>query len=349
MSNFIQIHALTSYGPSNLNRDDLGRPKTAMMGGVERLRISSQCLKRSWRTSECFRDALGNNIGLRTKLIGKYVFDKLIEGGISEKDAIKFATEIADVFGKTTKGSLKTEQITIIGTLELEAIDNLIKKVIVEKKGPDEKDLELFADKIRAVDIAMFGRMLTSSKKYKSRQKYSVEAAVQVAHAISVNATVVEDDYFTAVDDLNTDVDTGSAHIGELGFGSAVYYIYVCVNKSLLEENLEIAPELVNTTLNSLLEAILTVSPSGKQNSFASRAYASYALIEKGSQQPRSLVSSFLAPVRGENVMKNAITTLEQQRDNMEKVYGKCADEAQSLNVETGEGSLETLKKFINA
>jgi len=42
MGNFIQLHLLTSYPPSNLNRDDLGRPKTAIMGGKTRLRISSQ-------------------------------------------------------------------------------------------------------------------------------------------------------------------------------------------------------------------------------------------------------------------------------------------------------------------
>ncbi|SKC34200.1 CRISPR system Cascade subunit CasC [Photobacterium piscicola] len=46
MSQFIQLHTLTSYAPSNLNRDDLGRPKTAKMGGFERLRVSSQSQKR---------------------------------------------------------------------------------------------------------------------------------------------------------------------------------------------------------------------------------------------------------------------------------------------------------------
>ena len=55
MTQFIQLHLLTSYPPSNLNRDDLGRPKSAQIGGVGRLRVSSQSLKRAWRTSEVFQ------------------------------------------------------------------------------------------------------------------------------------------------------------------------------------------------------------------------------------------------------------------------------------------------------
>lgn len=73
MANFVQIHTLTSYPPSNLNRDDLGRPKTAVVGGATRLRISSQSLKRAWRTSRIFTENLQGNLGIRTKEIGHYV------------------------------------------------------------------------------------------------------------------------------------------------------------------------------------------------------------------------------------------------------------------------------------
>ena len=69
MSEFIQLHMLVSYPPSNLNRDDLGRPKTAVMGGTQRLRISSQSLKRAWRTSDIFSKSLEGHIGIRTKAV----------------------------------------------------------------------------------------------------------------------------------------------------------------------------------------------------------------------------------------------------------------------------------------
>lgn len=75
MSRFIQLHILTAYPPANLNRDDQGRPKTARMGGYERLRVSSQCLKRTWRTSQIFEDAIDK--GVRTKMVGVEAFEKL--------------------------------------------------------------------------------------------------------------------------------------------------------------------------------------------------------------------------------------------------------------------------------
>ena len=103
MSHFIQLHLLTSYPPANLNRDDLGRPKTAVMGGAPRLRVSSQSLKRAWRTSEVFKQALCGHIGTRTKEIGIRVFKKLQAKSVSEKNAIEWSKEIADVFGKCKK------------------------------------------------------------------------------------------------------------------------------------------------------------------------------------------------------------------------------------------------------
>ena len=81
MTQFIQLHLLTSYPPSNLNRDDLGRPKTAIMGGLPRLRISSQSLKRAWRESSVMETAVhAEHIGIRTKRMGGYLLDALIEG-----------------------------------------------------------------------------------------------------------------------------------------------------------------------------------------------------------------------------------------------------------------------------
>ena len=53
-----EIHMLKNYPPTNLNRDDTGAPKTCLFGGVMRGRVSSQCLKRSWRTSVTFQNGI---------------------------------------------------------------------------------------------------------------------------------------------------------------------------------------------------------------------------------------------------------------------------------------------------
>ncbi|MFN8984843.1 MAG: type I-E CRISPR-associated protein Cas7/Cse4/CasC, partial [Burkholderiales bacterium] len=108
MSRFVQLHVLTSYPPSNLNRDDTGRPKTAVIGDCTRLRVSSQSLKRAWRTSEIFETALKGNIGTRTKEMGIHIYQSLMKQGASEKNAREWAKLIASQFGKL-KSEKKTE------------------------------------------------------------------------------------------------------------------------------------------------------------------------------------------------------------------------------------------------
>ncbi|HEJ9680582.1 TPA: type I-E CRISPR-associated protein Cas7/Cse4/CasC [Proteus mirabilis] len=342
MSQFIQLHILTSYAPSNLNRDDLGRPKTAIMGGFERLRISSQSLKRHWRTSELFNIALSGNIGIRTKKFGLQLYDALIEGGVSEKNAKKWVGLIIEQYGKIKKVSIETEQLVHISHLEKSLAFDLINLLIKEQREPTKQELESLKTINTSVDIALFGRMLASAP------KYNIEAACQVAHAISVHSTVIEDDYFTAVDDLNNgETDTGSAHIGEAGFAAALFYSYICINKTQLIESLDGNEELANKAIQALTEVAIKVSPTGKQNSFASRAYASYVLAEKGSYQPRSLSVAFLKPIDDEDMENAAINALKFRMENFDKVYGTCAESRYQLNAVQGEGSLSGLLQFV--
>ncbi|WP_419590866.1 type I-E CRISPR-associated protein Cas7/Cse4/CasC [Thiolapillus sp.] len=342
MTSFIQLHLLTAYPPSNLNRDDLGRPKTAIVGGTERLRISSQSLKRAWRTSEHFENALGDFKGTRTKRLGTEVYGKLISADIREKDAEKWASAIAAVFGKVKKENpLETEQLTHVSPEEWQAVMALAKALAAENREPEKEELDLLREKPKAVDIALFGRMLAASP------AFNVEAAAQVAHAITVNQVEIEDDFFTAVDDLNThEEDAGAGHMGDAGFSAGVFYQYLCIDRDRLVENLQGDGELANRAITSLTEAAARVAPTGKQNSFASRAYTSYLLAEKGGQQPRSLSVAFLKPVRGDDLMTRAIEALKIQCDNFDRMYGDCADERRAMNAHTGKG--DTLKEIID-
>ncbi len=348
MSNFIQLHLLTSYPPSNLNRDDLGRPKTAIMGGKTRLRVSSQSMKRAWRTSSIFSDAMKGHIGTRTKTMGIEVYETLKTKGVAEKNAKEWARQIAEVFGKGKKANaanpldeLEIEQLAHFSPEEKTAIDVLVDKLATTKAAPSDDDLKLLRENHTAADIAMFGRMLASSP------AFNTEAAVQVAHAVTVHDVAVEDDYFTAVDDLNKgDEDMGAAHIGETEFGAGVFYLYICINRDLLQETIG-SKALADKAVAALVEAAAKVSPNGKQNSFASRAYASYILAEKGEQQPRSLSVSFLKPVHAEDVLSKAIEAIVSKRANMEKVYGQCAEATKTMNAETGEGSLAEIITFV--
>jgi CRISPR system Cascade subunit CasC len=342
MNKFIQLHLLTSYAPSNLNRDDLGRPKTARMGGSERLRVSSQSLKRNWRCSDLFEQALAGNIGTRSKRFGDQLRQHLISQGIGDKKATEWAAAIAGQFGKLKKDSVEIEQLAHISPEEQRAAFSLLDTLTHDDRGPTAEELELLTRRTTAVDIALFGRMLASSP------EFNIEAACQVAHAISVHSVAVEDDYFTAVDDLNDGLDDrGASHIGESGFAAALFYSYICIDKELLVENLAGDVDLANKAISALVEAAIKVSPKGKQNSFASRAYASYVLAEKGDQQPRSLSVAFLKPVFSDDQAVEAITKLKEQAANFDRVYGPCADSRSELNAVTGEGNFSELVAFI--
>ena len=359
MKRFVQVHLLTSYPPSNPNRDDLGRPKTAWMGGVNRLRISSQSLKRSWRTSEIFEAALGGHIGTRTKRLGREVYEKLTSSQIPEEKAIEWSRMIAEKFGKLKKGKipeqkkgeertqkqlfdlLDIEQLVHVSVEEMQAVHKLAKEIADQKKAPSEDDLNLLMSSSNMVDIALFGRMLAAEP------KYNVEASCQVAHAISVHPVVVEDDYFTAVDDLNAgEIERGAAHLDESGFAAALLYEYICIDREQLTENLNGKAKLVNKAVTALIEAAAKVAPSGKQNSYANRVFASYVLAEEGNQQPRSLSVAFLDPIQRGNYGKQAVDMLTQTRDRLNKVYGACSDDEYSFNAFEGNGTLEELLKF---
>lgn len=352
MTRFLQLHLLTSYPPANLNRDDLGRPKTAKMGGTDRLRVSSQSLKRNWRSSELFQSALAGSIGTRTKMLGCGIYDKLISAGIPEKKAQTYAQLIAGQFGKlkkeeknNPKAGLNIEQLVHLSFSENDRIDSLVKVLIEEQREPKEEELGLLRQENMAVDIALFGRMLAS------KPAFNVEAACQVAHAISVHSVTIEDDYFTAVDDLNDgSEDAGAAHIGETGFAAGVFYSYICINKEQLVKNLNGNTELASKAIAALTEAAIKVAPKGKQNSFGSHAYASYVLAEVGDQQPRSLSVAFLKPIdkQDNDYGVAAITALEQQCENFNTVYGDCSDFQCRMNAIGGEGTLTELLKFVS-
>ena len=397
MTTFLQLHLLTAYPPACLNRDDLNRPKTAVMGGVTRLRVSSQSLKRAWRTSDTFREAVTGHTGIRSKELGRLIREALMsgvslsdllkpnapdansDGKVSEASASEWAwmvaAEYVDKKGKggddgdeesphanggdekkkgkkravksnVSKETLKSEQVVFYSREEIRVLDELIVALRASGKAPTAEQLKTvkIEDAGGAADLALFGRMLASSP------KYNVEAACQVAHAVTVHRAPVEDDFFTAVDDLNTrEEDAGSAHMGEQGFGAGLFYSYLCVNCDQLREQL--GPQLAGKAIRALTEAAATVAPTGKQNSFASRAWAYYALAEKGSRQPRALSLAFMKPVSdyGDGMLANAVQALEGMRDNLDRVYydGEPLDSRRFVALpERAEGSFRELLGF---
>ena len=353
MTTFVQFHLLTVYPPSNPNRDDTGRPKQALVGGAPRLRLSSQSLKRAIRESAYFESDLAGHKGTRTKRLGIELQKRLIEQGETEDKAREIANAVATVFSKLEapeKGKLQepvTTTLAFISPDEWKLAEELAERMRKGESLPKDKELKklVLRQADGAVDIAMFGRMLADDP------DFNRDAAVQVAHAVTVHKAVAEDDFFTAVDDLNRD-DAGAGHMGVSEFGAGVYYLYVCIDRMLLAENLGNDEALVQKALTALTTAACTVAPTGKQASYASRAYACFALAEKGDDTPRNLSLAFLKPVgeteeeRDGHLGEAAIARLRKTKNNMDKVYGQKLA-AQTFNVFAGEGSLAGLAAFV--
>lgn len=343
MSRFLQLHLLSFFPPANLNRDDTGRPKTAVVGGTTRLRISSQALKRAWRTSEAFAASLDGHIGQRTQRLGEVVLTFLRERNMDEAKALEAARAIAGVFGKI-KGAkddtpARIEQLAFISPEERAAALALAERALANEKV-EAKAADLLRRADTAADIALFGRMLAADP------EYNREAAAQVAHAITTHRVTVEDDYYTAVDDLKTKAeDAGAGFLGEASFGSGVFYLYLCVDRVLLLKNLDGNAGLAATALGALAEAAATVAPRGKQNSYAAHGRAQYVLAEAGDQLPRTLAGAFARAVTGEDLMVSSIEKLRDFRKALEAAYGPACDDNKEMEV-GGSGSLAEIIAF---
>lgn len=353
---FLQLHLLTFYPPANLNRDDTGRPKSAVIGGEPRLRVSSQALKRAWRTSDIFAERLAAHRGRRTQRLGALIEQHLVGKGAPPDAALEIAREVAAAFGKvkaaTDPDPTYTEQLAFIAPEELAAALAFAEaRAAGTRDAADKKALalELLRKTDTAADIAMFGRMLADSP------DFNREAAVAVAHAFTTHRVVVEDDYYTAVDDLKRpSEDAGAGFVGEAGFGAGVFYLYICVDRDLLARNLGGDAALAGTALAALVEAAAKVGPSGKRASYASYARASFVLAEKGNAAPRTLAAAFIAPVGARretnDLLGASITALRSTRDAFTSAYGDDGVRDLELDasgrIESGATSLDDLVRF---
>ncbi len=353
MTRFVQLHFLTVYPPSNPNRDDMGRPKTAVYGGAQRLRLSSQSLKRAARLSPAMWEALKGNMGERTRSLGDEVVKHLRGKGADHVKAREIAKQVAEVFGKLDKKAAEKEpdhvrirQLAFVSPDEREAAMKMAEKKMAGKMAKGEEARDRGRNILRtadgAVDLAMFGRMLADAP------DFNREAAVQVSHAITTHRAETEDDYYTAVDDLKKPAeDMGAGFVGEAGFGSGVYYLYVCVDTDRLVENLAGDRALARKALEAATEAFATSSPSGKRNSYGHHTRASYIRAEAGDRQPRSLAAAFLKPVDAQDILSVSIDRIRDTAAAIDKAYGPSADGTAEMDLIGGSGTLNEVKAFV--
>src|SRR5690606_15908560 len=232
----IEVHAIQTFGPSNLNRDDTGNPKEALFGGVRRARISSQSAKRAMRVSDVFKQEIQTEPGVRTKALSEEIKKQLQQAAVPEDEAAESAEYVvSNVFAKA--GKKGSSVLVFISNDEFAMLVDAILEARQNGGLPDEKKLrsdftKRLKDRSLAPDIALFGRMLAENP------GLNVDAACEMMHAISTHeVNNAEFDYFTAVDDLKQDDESGAGMLGLIAFNSATYYRHARIHWDQLVAN----------------------------------------------------------------------------------------------------------------
>lgn len=313
----IEIHAVQNHSPANLNRDDLGAPKTCYFGGVMRSRISSQCLKRSIRMSPQFRGLLG---GVRTRQLARLIAEQ-----VQGKDVKKRAAAILKVCGINPKDDGRSDMLVYTTRAAIGEMAALLQN----GDGDNDEQLaaefgELIARRTAAPDMALGGRMLETGVLADT----TVEGALQVAHAISTHEARPEVDYYVAADDI-PGADAGAGFVDEALFASACFYKYFSIDWEALLRNLAGFPgnaeHLAAHTVGAFMQAAALVNPTGKQNSFAAHNPPDGVLIEI-KDSPLSYANAFANPVAGHgerDVISQSIAQLGQYVRDLEIGYGR--------------------------
>jgi CRISPR system Cascade subunit CasC len=350
----IELHMIQNFAPACLNRDDTNSPKDCVFGGVRRARISSQCIKRSIRTS--FREQqliAPEHLAHRTNRLGEEVGRRLAAEG---KDA-----QIARVVAQTAIGGLglgvdedgQTQYLLFLGESGIAALTDLCRthwgplaeiaaKIQAAEAGKSAKtakdakkaakdavpkevqeSLAAVLDGTKACDLALFGRMLADLP------GSNIDAACQVAHALSTHKVEMEMDFFTAVDDLKTDEeDAGAGMMGTIGFNSSCFYRYAVIDDGQLRTNLGGDTDLAAKTIEAFLRASAAAIPTGKQNTFAAHNPPDFILaLVRHTGTPVSLANAFVAPARerqreGKDLVQVSVAALGDDWGRLTGVYG---------------------------
>ena len=325
----IEIHAIQNHSPANLNRDDLGAPKTCFFGGALRSRISSQCIKRSIRLSKEFELLLG---GRRTRRLAQLI------GGDS-KDSFQKAMKVLEICGiapketKKKKGEDDTppdeDKSAGLVYVSKEAVDKMseLLKTDMSDNEMAKEFARVIAEHTNVPDMALCGRMLEPKKGdndiWKGLDK-TVEAALQVAHAISTHEARPEVDYYVAADDVPGE-DAGAGFVDEAMFSSACFYKYFSIHWDDLVKNLKGDKKLAAHTVGAFIRGAALANPTGKQNSYAAHNLPDGILVEIRESAPISYANAFARPVsqNQRDVISQSIAQLGQYVHDLDIGYGK--------------------------
>lgn len=302
----IEYHILQSFPVTCLNRDDVGAPKSAIIGGVPRARVSSQCWKRQVRLA---MQEFGIKLGLRTKKAEEIFTKACLEAGASEEQSTACGAKIAS--------QLTDDTLLFVSGTEAAAFAAYAAEKAFDESKIKDKELAKVARKALnpaedALDIALFGRMVAKAA------DMNVEAAASFSHAISTHKVSNEVEFFTALDDLQEE--PGSAHMGSLEFNSATYYRYISLDLGQLAQTMGEVD--IKKAVEAFTKALFVAVPNARQTTQSGASSWEFArvMVRKGQR----LQVPFEAPVKSRDggYLQPSIEALKGYLDKKEKLTG---------------------------
>ncbi len=314
MGNFITTMSLKAYAASLLNRGQEGFGKQVIFGGVNRARVSSQCLKKAVRREAGFTQSYRSS---HLEDLVEGILNEMTETGrIKSEDVQAFGEVICKAlncdWGKreaVKKDGKKEDEdkgrtVVVANPVEIIAIINAVTSCENDKDREKAAEQAL-RDVCISVDKAMFGTMATDGK------LGNVDGAVQVGQTFSIDEYMPENDYITAVfseaDVEETDpfykaykdfsekqqLKSGAETIADSWMNANVMFTPSCVNVSYLKKNLstgitqntlDISEEAVlakaKDCISDYMEKMAITDPSAKQNSMSTHPAPAIYYIE---------------------------------------------------------------------
>lgn len=337
----IEFHILQSFPVSCLNRDDVGSPKSVIVGGVERARVSSQCWKRAVRQQ---LHELGLKLGIRTKRVEALLKTAILEKTSDEKAAEECAKAVA--------AFLSDDSLLFLTDKEYESLANYIETKAFDAKSVKDKEVYKLLSKAKndaldGLDIALFGRMVAKAS------ALNVEAACAFSHAISTHASESELDFFTALDDeaVKDPASANAGHMGTSEYVSATYYRYISLNLNKLAETLGIDDSKdLKVPVEAFVKALYLAVPSARQATMSASNTWDFAkiLIRNGQRLQCSFDQPVRAPREG-GYLTASVEKLNAELARKEKQCGSLYGKVASFDFGLNDDSIDDLVSNISA
>lgn len=336
---FLDVHVIQTLPPANINRDDTGSPKTAQYGGVTRSRVSSQSWKKAVRA---YFNEHGNleNQGVRSRNLVKFIADKIIDldPSKSEEEAMKLAEESLN----KAKISTKDGKVKALFFISDKQAENFAKASLDGIK--DKKILQEILNDNPSIDICLFGRMVADDP------TLNEDASCQFAHAISTHPIEREFDFYTAVDDLAPDDNSGAGMLGTIEYNSSTVYRYANIGLHEFRNQLG-DDDAFAYAVGLFIEGFFKSMPTGKINTFANQTLPSAIVLSLRTDRPLNLITAFEKPIRSnDGYVEKSIIKLSDEYEKYNKILEKpiyssylIIDDDEFSNFGKKEESLESL------